>query len=123
MDAGDKTSQDSSEQGERELVESITPDVMRVLVATGFVALDDHLCPADASATAEKCQNTHEITSSILRSKDFPDEDIQDVISVVQAHGGYCDCEILHNVVEPSRLKTKHWQTRAREQESSKTLR
>jgi hypothetical protein len=53
MDAGDK-SQDSSEQDERELVESITPDVMRVLVATGFVALDDHLCPADASATAEK---------------------------------------------------------------------
>jgi Protein of unknown function (DUF2695) len=84
MDPGDKASQDSSEQGERELIESITPDVMRALVATGFfVALDDHLCRADA----------------YLRSKDFPDEDIQDVISVMQAHGGYCDCEILYNVV------------------------
>lgn len=97
---------------------------MRVLVATGFfVALDDHLCPADASATAEKCQNRHEITSSILRSKDFPDEGIQDVISVMQAHGGYCDCEILYNVVETSGLKTKHWQAQAREHESSETLR
>jgi len=56
-------------------------------------------------------------------SKDFPNEDIQDVISVMQAHGGFCDCEILYNVVETSRLKIKHWQAQAREHESSKTLR
>jgi len=79
--------------------------------------------PADASVAAEKCGNTCEITSSIVLSKDFPNQDIQDVISVMQAHGGYGDCEILYHVVETSRLKTKHWQAQAREHESSKTLR
>ena len=92
-----------------------------MLVATGFfAALDDRLCPADASVAAEKCGNTYEIASSIVLSKDFSNEDIQDVVSVMQAHGGFCDCEILYNVVETSRLKTKHWQAQARERESSK---
>ena len=27
--------------------------------------------------------------------------------------GGFCDCEILYNVVEESRLKAEYWQARA----------
>ena len=125
MDSEDTEAQEGSKQDERELIESITPDVMNVLTATGFfAALDDRLCPADSSVAAEKCRNTYEITSSILQSKDFPDEDIQDVISVMRTHRGYCDCEILYNVVETNRLKAKHWQARARERQSDcQTLR
>jgi hypothetical protein len=125
VDSEDTEAQEGSKQDERELIESITPDVMNVLTATGFfAALDDRLCPADSSVAAEKCRNTYKITSSILQSKDFPDEDIQDVISVMRTHGGYCDCEILYNVVETNRLKAKHWQARARDRQSDcQTLR
>ena len=112
--------QDWSEQDQRELIESITPDVMGVLATSGFfAALDDRLCPADASITAQRCSHSFELTSSILRAKEFPDEDIGEVIEVLRAQGGFCDCEILYNVAETSRLKTKHWQTRAKELESS----
>ena len=119
MDSEDTEAQGGFEQDERELIESINPDVMNVLAATGFfAALDDRLCPADSSVAAEKYRNTYEITSSILQSKEFLNEDIRDVISVMQAHGGYCDCEILYNVVETNRLKARHWQARARQHES-----
>ena len=119
MNSKGNAPQDWSEQDERELIESISPDVMKVLVATGFfAALDDRLCPENASIREEKCRNNYEITSSILKAKEFPDEDIQDVIAVMQAHGGCCDCEILYNVAETGRLKAKYWQARFREGES-----
>ena len=36
---------------------------------------------------------------------------------VLMARGGYCDCEILYNAVEESRLKAEYWRARAEEVE------
>jgi len=48
-----------SGQDQREFIESITPEVMRVLAARDFyAALDDRLSPLDDSAAKEECRHT-----------------------------------------------------------------
>jgi len=104
---------DCSEQDQREFIESITPDVMRVLAAGDFyTALDDRLSLLDDSAAKEECRHTYALTSAILRAKGFPSQDIEEVIDVLRLPGACCDCEILYNVPETSRLKAKHWQAK-----------
>lgn len=39
-------------------------------------------------------------------------EEIEDILAVMRFHGGSCDCEILYNVAEESRLKAKYWKSR-----------
>jgi len=124
MDSEDTEAQGGFEQDERELIESINPDVMNVLAATGFfAALDDRLCPADSSVAAEKVpkhvrNNVIHCAVEGVSERGYSGRYFSDVISVMQAHGGYCDCEILYNVVETNRLKARHWQARARQHES-----
>jgi hypothetical protein len=43
------------------------------------------------------------------------DEDLEDILAVLHSLGGCCDCEILYNVAEESRLKSEYWIARARE--------
>jgi hypothetical protein len=40
------------------------------------------------------------------------DEETADVLAVMRLNGGCCDCEILYNVAEESRLKAKYWKAR-----------
>ena len=42
-------------------------------------------------------------------------EEIADVLAVMRFKGGRCDCEILYNVGEESRLKAEYWKGRYRE--------
>jgi hypothetical protein len=97
---------DRPEADEGEFVASIGPDVISTLAARGFFAeLDDRLCPVDGSDAREHCGGDHEISTSILRSRGFDDIDIAEVLAVLRSQGGFCDCEILYNVVDTSRLK------------------
>jgi hypothetical protein len=116
-ESGERT--DCSQQDQREFIESITPDAMRVLAARDFyTALDDRLSPLDDSAAKEECRHTYELASAILGAKGFPSQDMEEVIDVLRLQGACCDCEILYNVEETSRLKAKHWQAKVREFES-----
>lgn len=99
-----------SENEDADLIASITPDVMACLVARKFFEeLDNRFCPSNASATRETCHGDYAVSESILRACGFDEAEIADIFGVLRAQGGFCDCEVLHNVAETSRLKAEHW--------------
>jgi Protein of unknown function (DUF2695) len=86
---------------DKELVDSIAPYVMKKLTSVGFFEkLDDRLCPSENDARSEHCQGSYETSEPLLRSLGFDDEELTDIFQVLQSKGGFCDCEILYNVVE-----------------------
>lgn len=98
---------------ENDYIPSITPDVMKCLDRTEFFRkLDDSLCPA-ADAPPKECSHTYATSEAILRESGFDKDDIEDIVAVLQSLGGCCDCEILYNVAESSRLKANYWRNRA----------
>jgi hypothetical protein len=97
-----------------ELIADITPDVMRALLrARAFEALDDVLCPADSSRERQPCYGDYRNARAVLLARGFRDAELFDVFHVLMARGGYCDCEILYNAAEESRLKAEYWRARA----------
>ena len=102
------------EYADNELIDDITPDVMRVLRgAKVFDALDDALCPENAAVARKQCFGDYRNARSILLARGFKEKELFDVFHVLMALGGYCDCEILYNAVESSRLKAEYWRARA----------
>jgi len=102
------------EYPDNELIDDITPDVMRVLTrAKVFDALDDALCPENSANPRKRCFGDYRNARSILLSRGFKEKELFDVFHVLMARGGYCDCEILYNAVESSRLKAEYWRARA----------
>jgi Protein of unknown function (DUF2695) len=97
-----------------ELVDSIAPYVMKKLTSVGFFEkLDDKLCPSENADSSERCKGKYEISEPLLRSLGFDDEERNEIFQVLQSKGGFCDCEILYNVVETNRLKAKYWKAQA----------
>ena len=102
------------EYPDAEVIADITPDVMRALFAARvFEALDDVLCPAGASAPRPQCHGDYRHARAILLARGFREQELFDVFHVLMARGGYCDCEVLYNAVEASRLKAEYWRARA----------
>jgi Protein of unknown function (DUF2695) len=105
---------DDLEYPDSELIADITPDVMRSLWGAGvFEALDDRLCPVDTSLPRKECHGDYRHARTVLLARGFREDELFDVFHVLMERGGYCDCEILLNAVESSRLKTEYWQARA----------
>ena len=97
-----------------EYVVSITPYVMKYLAKSHFFeGLDDLLCPSGESRQARKCGGDYGLAESLLLELGLDRADLDDVYVVLRAQGGFCDCEILYNVAESSRLKAKYWRGRA----------
>jgi hypothetical protein len=97
-----------------QLITDITPDVMKcVQGAKVFDALDNALCPIDAGASRALCYGDFRNSKPILLSRGFTEGELFDVLHVLMAQGGYCDCELLYNVAEESRLKSQYWKARA----------
>ncbi len=51
----------------------------------------------------------------ILNDRGFDSDAAGEVLQVLQLRGAHCDCEILFNVAEDSRLKSGYWKSRATE--------
>jgi len=98
-----------------DLTASITPDVMAALRRSNFFEeLDDLLSPTDGSGLpAAQCNGDFKLSESILRVGGYDSEAVADILVVLRSQGGCCDCEILYNVAETSRLKAKYWQKQA----------
>jgi len=79
--------------------------------------LDDQLCPTEPSSQRVICKHSYELTTVTLAEAGFDDEEISDVIRVMSRNGGHCDCEILYNVAEESRLKSRYWNSRVAKSE------
>ena len=102
------------EYPDSELIADITPDVLRCLSrARIFEALDDVLCPADTSHPRAGCHGDYRHARAALLARGFREDELFDVFHVLMARGGYCDCEILYNAVDVSRLKAEYWRARA----------
>lgn len=98
----------------KQFVDAISADVMKVLARVGFFGkLDDKLSPSDKTIAPAQCQGKYEISEPLLRSLGFKDEDRVEILQVLQSKGGLCDCEILYNAAETSRLKSNYWKARA----------
>lgn len=95
------------------LVEHIGTHVLGVLQKLHFFELlGDCYSPQDDSKLPAKCEGSFAIAVGILRSLDMDSDDISDVLAVLRSKGGCCDCEVLYNVAEEGRLKTKYWKSR-----------
>jgi hypothetical protein len=100
------------EPADDDFVSSIASNVMACLTRSGyFEKLDNLLSPDDISSAPQKCDKTFKLSESILLTSGFEREDLDDVFAVLQSKGGYCDCEVLYNVAETSRLKAKYWRS------------
>jgi hypothetical protein len=101
-----------------ELIADIMPHVMRCVLGAGvFEALDDILCPADPARPRRRCHGDYRHARAELLARGFREEELFDLFHVLMARGGYCDCEILYNAGEVSRLKGEYWRARAAEVE------
>jgi hypothetical protein len=99
---------------DEDFIASITADVMRSLTTKGFFdALDAVLSPVEESRAPVACRGDYENSKAILRGLGFDDAALDDIFAVLMDRGGFCDCEILYNAAESSRLKTKYWRARA----------
>src|SRR5258708_35865129 len=116
MDAGVMFARMESDS-EEELISSIATDVMTCLGRCGyFENLDELLSPEDNSASVEKCDRSFRLSETILIAAGFDRAELEDIFAVLPSRGGCCDCEVLYNVAEKSRLKATYWRGRAREQ-------
>jgi hypothetical protein len=98
-----------------DLITSITPNVMTCLHRSKFFErLDDILSPSDGSRPRKICGGTYELSEAILQESGFESADVADIYNVLRSQGGFCDCEILYNATESSRLKAEYWRERAR---------
>lgn len=97
-----------------DLTASITPDVMACLGRSHFFErLDDLLCPKEDSGQPEVCVGDYRISKRILEAAGFDSDELKDVFAVLGAQGACCDCEVLYNVAESSRLKAEYWKHQA----------
>jgi hypothetical protein len=97
-----------------ELIKAITPDVLTVLARKRFFqVLDDQMCPVDGTEQRLHCNGTYAISTIVLGQIGFDSDEIADITRVLSSIGGCCDCEILFNIAEESRLKSEYWRARA----------
>ena len=98
------------EHPDQELIASIAPDVLGALQQKGlFAALDELLCPANEKSEPQECSGDFRYATRALQACGFEQSDSSDVFHVLMEQGAFCDCEILYNVANESRLKTKYW--------------
>jgi hypothetical protein len=99
---------------DEELIDSITPAVMKCLTASRFFEhLDDAMCPEEPARERGQCWGDFRNSRPILVNRGFKEEEFFDVFHVLMRQGGFCDCEILYNVVEENRLKAEYWIARS----------
>jgi hypothetical protein len=97
---------------DNELISSIAPEVMTCLGRCSyFEKLDELLSPEDNSTPTEKCDGSFRLSETILLASGFERDALDDIIAVLQSKGGFCDCEVLYNVAETSRLKANYWRS------------
>lgn len=95
-------------------ISSIAPDVMKCLRRVQFFErLDDLFCPKGDSGQHEVRDGDYKISKRILEAAGFDSDDLKDMFAVLRAQGACCDCEVLYNVAESSRLKAEYWKRQA----------
>jgi hypothetical protein len=104
-----------------ELISSIAPDAIHCLEQRDFFKkLDDVFSPENDSRNGEVCDQTYRVSKRILEESGFDEQDVAESLAVLRLKGACCDCEVLYNVAEESRLKSRYWTRRANGQTPAK---
>ncbi len=74
-----------------------------------FELLDDAMCPQKPVQDRCQCWGDFRNSRPILLNRRFKERYIFKILNMVIRYGGFCDCEILYNVLEESRLKEEYW--------------
>jgi len=97
---------------DEEFIASIAQDVLGYLSSVRFFeALDDRLCPANKEIVAATCFGDFRNSKSALRQCGVDEADFS-VFHALMSKGGFCDCEVLYNAGENSRLRKEYWRGR-----------
>jgi Protein of unknown function (DUF2695) len=101
---------------DEELIAAIAPDVLRSLRERGFfAALDELFLSVDSNSLPQICAGDFRQAKQALQTCGFEESDWSDVFHVLMEQGAFCDCEILYNAAEESRLKAQHWRRKHEE--------
>lgn len=108
---------------DEKLMKSIASDVLVAVERAGAIAaLDDLMAPESDTHAPEPCHGDFRLLKKVLVEKGFGKrgeiDEISDICHVMMSRGGYCDCEVLYNVVETNRLKSRYWKQRVKEAQS-----
>ena len=105
---------DSINGTDGDFISNIAPNVLKVLAEIRFFeALDDQMCPVGVQDERAACTGSFSISTGLLSHGGLDENDIAEILEVLGTNGGHCDCEILFNVAENSRLKSEYWRARA----------
>lgn len=97
---------DDLEYHDQETIDEIKDIILSVLKEKiGFVSLLDK----EFFSQSVKCFGDFRHSKKILTNLDFSSEEQFDIFHVLMNEGGYCDCEILHNVFRESEYSKKYW--------------
>lgn len=100
---------DNGQRAFDKFIADITPDVMGVLQKKNFFAqLEEQLFPSE-SVDISNCKHDFSITERLAKELGFDKADIDDIVDVMRAKGGCCDCEIVLNAAPESRVREKYW--------------
>jgi len=101
-----------SDESQREFdlyISDITPDVMGVLNRQFFFErLEKEIFPTGI-VDSSTCRHDYIVTTKLLSQLGHDADAIEDVIDVMRANGGFCDCEIVLNTAPESRIREKYW--------------
>jgi hypothetical protein len=94
--------------------QGVSPHTLELLTRKKlFERLDDRFCPADSTHARAWCQGGFELTARILSEAGIEPEQVEPILQELSANGSSCDCGVLFNAAQESRLKTEYWLTRA----------
>ncbi len=92
----------------------ISPQTLELLTKKKlFERLDDRLCPAESTHARAWCLGGFELTARLLSEAGIEPERIEPILQELAGNGSSCDCGVLFNTAQQSRLKTEYWLTRA----------
>lgn len=101
---------DGANYRDAEFISEVAEDVLGVLKKSHFFArLERHFCAHQAPGLAPQCAHTFALSIQVLRELGMDAQDIGDVLAVLRFRGAACDCEVLQNVADRSRLKPHLW--------------
>ena len=76
-----------------------------------FVQLEEQVFPTE-SVDNSNCKHDFSITERLAKELGFDHADIDDIVDVMRANGGFCDCEIVRNAAPESRVREKYWKAK-----------
>jgi hypothetical protein len=101
---------------DEDFIASITPDVIGALQKSHFfAALDELFLPKGSTVQQHTCSGEFRHAKRALKLCGFEESDWSDVFHVLMGQGAFCDCEILFNAADESRLRAQYWKRRLHE--------